>query len=104
MAPLPTTAASAALGCIGFMNAAFGLRFAPPFFFALPRFADFFAPLLAPRFFPFFAAILSPGRWNGTSIRRKTTRFPYENHVVSEENTTILALARNREGRLFLYE
>src|SRR5438046_2820238 len=37
-------------------------------------------------------------------IRRKTTRFPYENHVVSEENTTILPLARNREERLSLYE
>jgi hypothetical protein len=30
----PTTAASTALGLIGFMNAAFGLRFLPPLFFA----------------------------------------------------------------------
>jgi hypothetical protein len=30
--PEPTTAASTALGLIGFMNAAFGLRFLPLFF------------------------------------------------------------------------
>ena len=29
MAPLPTTAARSLLGCIGFMNAAFGVRFLP---------------------------------------------------------------------------
>src|SRR5438445_13892552 len=74
---LPTTAPSAASGCIGFMNAGFGARFAPPLrfalrlalravpraFFAPPRFAP---PRLAPPFFAaFFVAILSPGRWNG---------------------------------------
>jgi hypothetical protein len=32
--PEPITAASMALGAIGFMNAAFGLRFLPPLFFA----------------------------------------------------------------------
>src|SRR6185295_11330695 len=32
IAPLPITAPSAALGFIGFMNAAFGLRFLPDFF------------------------------------------------------------------------
>src|SRR5690242_19937909 len=72
----PTTAPSAASGCIGFMNAGFGARFAPPrfdprlalralprAFFAPPRFAP---PRLAPpRFAAFFVAILSPGRWNG---------------------------------------
>jgi hypothetical protein len=35
----PTTSASAALGCIGFMNAALGFRF-PPFLAAF-RFAGF---------------------------------------------------------------
>src|SRR5687768_7222705 len=50
---VPTTAERAASGCIGFMNAAFGLRFAPPFFFA----AFFLAP---PFFAPFFLAMWSP--------------------------------------------
>src|SRR5690242_9467257 len=73
---LPTTAPSAASGCIGFMNAGFGARLAPlrlaprdalralpRAFFAPPRFAP---PRLAPpRFAAFFVAILSPGRWNG---------------------------------------
>src|SRR5688572_6513406 len=53
----PTTDWSCSDGCIGFMKAAFGVRFAPL------RFADFFAPpRLAPPFFapprfapPFFA-------------------------------------------------
>src|SRR5690348_11886572 len=91
---VPTTAPSAASGCIGFMNAAFGVRFAPPFFavvrfaldfFAPPRALDFFAALFfAPPFFaaflaPFFAAILSPGRWNGWGLLCEGARFPYEN-------------------------
>src|SRR5581483_4658936 len=46
MGELPTTAASWALGCIGFMNAAFGLRFAAffagRFFAAAGRLAAFF--------------------------------------------------------------
>src|ERR1051325_1448794 len=94
MAPLPTTALSAALGCIGFMNAAFGLRLAPPFFFA------FFAP------FRFFAAILSPGRWNGIPVcLRRSPGFPYENRAVSEWNSTISPMERKpvpknaREGK-----
>src|SRR5436190_21988959 len=76
---LPTTAPSAASGCIGFMNAGFGARFAPERlvvrlvlravarFFVPPRFAPFFAPRFA-----FFVAILSPGRWNGVrfSLRK----------------------------------
>src|SRR4051812_47286977 len=69
---VPTTADSSASGCFGAMNAAFGLRFAPPFFaaflafFAPPFLAPpFFAPPFLAAFFPFFAAILSPGRWNG---------------------------------------
>ncbi|MGH7603058.1 MAG: hypothetical protein ACRENK_03565 [Gemmatimonadaceae bacterium] len=73
---LPTTAESSPLGCIGFMKAAFGVRFLPeddfrrllfrpPFLaaFFLDDFLaedfrdeDFFLPLLF-----FFAAILSPG-------------------------------------------
>jgi hypothetical protein len=40
IAPLPITAASVAVGFIGFMNAAFGLRFLP--------FAFFFAILISP--------------------------------------------------------
>jgi hypothetical protein len=70
---LPTTAARSLLGCIGFMNAAFGVRFLPedfrrllfrpPFFAAFLddflaedfRDEDFFLPLLF-----FFAAIVSP--------------------------------------------
>jgi hypothetical protein len=41
IALLPITLPSEALGCIGFMKAAFGLRFAPLFFFAA-GFLDFF--------------------------------------------------------------
>src|SRR6476646_9103293 len=79
---LPTTAPSAASGCIGFMNAGFGARFAPERlavrrvlraparFFAPPRFAPFFAPRLA-----FFAAILSPGRWNGDGFPSESRSF-----------------------------
>ncbi|HEX3059390.1 MAG TPA: hypothetical protein VHP62_08520 [Usitatibacter sp.] len=64
MGLLPTTAASVALGFIGFMKAAFGLRFAPDFFFGAALFAAFFigffaAGRLAADFFdlPFLAAI-----------------------------------------------
>jgi hypothetical protein len=46
------------------MNAAFGLRFAPPFFAAFLAGA-FLAPPFFAAFFAYFAAILSPGRWNG---------------------------------------
>src|ERR687887_2623940 len=79
---LPTTAPSAESGCIGFMNAGFGARFAPvrlrPLalraparFFAPPRFAPRFAPRLA-----FFVAILTPGRWNGETVfPLKSARF-----------------------------
>jgi hypothetical protein len=76
---LPTTLARSLLGCIGFMNAAFGVRFLPdedlrrlllraPFFAAFRpdlREEDFLAEdlrdedFLPPLFF--FAAILSPG-------------------------------------------
>src|SRR3954469_17064653 len=105
----PTTAPRAALGCIGFMNAAFGVRFAPLFF--APRLALFLAPpffappFLAPFFAPpflapfFFAAILSPGRWNGNRLRTfsKSTRFPYENTLLSEGNSTTLAMERKRK-------
>ncbi|HET7598531.1 MAG TPA: hypothetical protein VFK15_16500 [Burkholderiales bacterium] len=41
IALFPITAPSAPLGCIAFMKAAFGLRFAPLFFFAAV-FLDFF--------------------------------------------------------------
>src|SRR6476469_4755331 len=65
MGLLPTTAASVELGFIGFMNAAFGLRFAPDFFFGAALFAAAFfigffaAGRLAADFFdlPFLAAI-----------------------------------------------
>jgi hypothetical protein len=40
---LPITAASDALGVIGFMKAAFGLRLAPDAFFGAAFFAGFFA-------------------------------------------------------------
>jgi hypothetical protein len=61
----PITAASVELGVIGFMNAAFGLRFAPAFFagfLAAAFFIGFLAAgFLAAGFFaaflPFFAAI-----------------------------------------------
>ncbi|MGV3626311.1 MAG: hypothetical protein ACO1PN_01350 [Betaproteobacteria bacterium] len=45
--PLPITAPSAALGCMGFMNAALGLRFAAAFFFFAAGFllAFFFAAI-----------------------------------------------------------
>src|SRR5215470_17336887 len=76
----PMTAARAASGCLGAMNAAFGVRFfaflAGAFF---ARFTAFFPPFLA-AFLPFFAAILSPGRWNGWGCRPlKIIDFPYEN-------------------------
>src|SRR3954469_3998237 len=98
---LPTTAPSAADGCIGFMNAAFGVRF----FFAPPFFADFFIDFLAPPFLAdffappflapfFFAAILSPGRWNGIVCLRRNARFPYENGAFSEGNSTISPMER----------
>src|SRR6266480_5846425 len=80
---LPTTAASAASGCIGFMKAGFGARFAPvrfaprlalrapPRFFAPPRFAPArFAPRLA-----FFVAILTPGRWYGVTVPSEKRSF-----------------------------
>src|SRR5262249_41963362 len=80
----PTTAASAASGCTGFMNAAFGVRFAPPFFaaffagfFAAAFLAAFLAPPFFAAFFAFFAAILSPGRWNGWGVMpHAIRRFP----------------------------
>jgi hypothetical protein len=49
MAPDPMTALSALLGCIGFMNAALGVRFLPDFF------AAFFAVLLTAFLAPFLA-------------------------------------------------
>src|SRR5687767_619748 len=61
---LPTTAESMPSGCTGLMNAAFGLRFAPPRFFPAFFREDFFAPLrppfFAPRFLPRFVAMRSP--------------------------------------------
>jgi hypothetical protein len=78
---LPTTLARSLLGRIGFMNAAFGVRFLPedfrrllfrpPFFAAFLvdflaedfRDEDFFLPLLF-----FFAAIVSPGLMIGCDL------------------------------------
>jgi len=78
---LPTTEERSLLGCIGFMNAAFGVRFLPEDFRRLlfrPAFfvaflddflaedfrdEDFFLPLLF-----FFAAILSPGLMIGCEL------------------------------------
>ena len=62
---VPTTAPSCSLGCIGFMNAAFGVRFAPDFLVADLRdfFADFealFMPL--PRLADFFDALFFVAR------------------------------------------
>src|ERR1043165_3132549 len=65
MGLLPTTAASVELGFIGFMNAAFGLRFAPDFlrgaaFLVAAFFIGFFAAGRLPADFfdlPFLAAI-----------------------------------------------
>src|SRR4029079_14395523 len=102
---LPTTAPSAASGCMGFMNAAFGTRFAPFFaaffgaflaaFFAPP----FLAPFLALFFPPFFAAILSPGRWNGWGQSpRRCVDFPYENRPPSRAKGIIISVGRNREN------
>lgn len=65
----PTTSESAALGCIGFMNAALGFRLAD--FFATFLFADFLAA------FFFFAIETSPVRgpnvdcWGGTKNCRR---------------------------------
>jgi hypothetical protein len=50
----PITAASVALGFIAFMNAAFGLRFLPPLFFAF-FFAIFNSPLIG------FGTLFYPG-------------------------------------------
>ena len=87
---LPTTEARSLLGCIGFMNAAFGVRFLPedfrrldfrPLFFAdfLPldlddlredfRAEDFLPPL-------FFVAILSPGLMIGCELLQRVKRRP----------------------------
>src|SRR5215217_6626727 len=92
------------------MNAAFGTRFAPPFFFAAflapPFFAaprlflapPFFAPPFLAAFFPFFAAILSPGRWNGWGlIPVKIADSPYENRPPSRAKGIIIGVGRNRE-------
>jgi len=85
---LPTTEARSLLGCIGFMNAAFGVRFLPedfrrlfrpPFFAAFLddflaedfRDEDFFLPLLF-----FFAAILSPGLVIGCELLQRVKRRP----------------------------
>jgi hypothetical protein len=60
----PTTCASSALGVIGFMNAAFGLR--PDFLAALRAGAAFLALFFAAFFALFFAlflAIWSPLEW-----------------------------------------
>src|SRR5687767_12636578 len=84
---LPTTEARSLLGCIGFMNAAFGVRFLPedfrrllfrpPFLAAFLfgdllaedfRDEDFFLPLL---FFLF--AILSPGLVIGWDLLQRKT-------------------------------
>jgi hypothetical protein len=67
MGPLPTTAASFALGCIGLMNAGLGLRFLPDDFLALlavflraaGRFADLLADFFLPAVFFLLVAIAS---------------------------------------------
>ena len=71
---LPTTEARSLLGCIGFMNAAFGVRFLPEDFRRLLLRPAFLVAFLVdfgqrhfgtsdslPSFCFFFAAILSPG-------------------------------------------
>src|SRR5215207_7555524 len=98
------------------MNAAFGVRFAPPFFapaflappfFAPPRLAFFAPPFFAPPFLaaffpPFFAAILSPGRWNGWGLNPvKIADSPYENRLPSRAKGIIIGVGCNRECALF---
>jgi len=94
---LPTTLARSLLGRIGFMNAAFGVRFLPedfrrllfrpPFLAAFLddflaedfRDEDFFLPLLF-----FFAAILSPCLMIGCKLLQRVKRRP------SGEQTIVL--------------
>jgi hypothetical protein len=64
--PDPTTAASASSGCIGFMNAAFGVRFFFAAFFGAAFFTVFFlVAFFAPDFFAafFFVAIEISPEW-----------------------------------------
>src|SRR6476661_665772 len=94
---LPTTAASCASGCIGFMNAAFGVRLAPDFFavffLAEDFFAeDFFAPFLA----VFFAAMLVSWECEQVLALGET--------LYDGAQDTIPQSARNREFRDFPYE
>src|SRR5690348_16629650 len=113
MGELPTTAASCASGCIGFMNAAFGVRLAPerlavffpalffaedflaPPFFAAPFFAEdffadyFFAPFLA----VFFAAMLVSWECEQVLALGET--------LYDAAQDTIPQRARNREFRVF---
>src|SRR6476661_3271839 len=113
---LPTTAERAASGCIGFMNAAFGVRLAPDFFavffLALDFFAeDFFAPFLAAPFLAedffaedffapflavFFAAMLVSWECEQVLALGET--------LYDAAQDTIPQSARNREFRGFPYE
>src|SRR6516164_8136707 len=92
---LPTTAASVADGVIAFMNAAFGLRFAPDFFaaaffagaflaaffgagFLAAFFADFLAGFFADFLAPFLAVamVLLPVCWHERTTRSVLKRWP----------------------------
>jgi hypothetical protein len=95
IAPLPTTVESCALGCIGFMNAAFGVRFFEDFFaafFAGFLAADFFAVFFAPDFLAlfFFAAISSPRGVGRAYFSRRCA-------VASCEQAKTPRVERNRE-------
>src|SRR5689334_2641319 len=107
---VPTTAPSAASGCIGFMNAGFGARLAPERlavrrvlraparFFAPPRFAGFFASRLA-----FFAAILSTCRSNGDGYPYESRLFSLRARPALEAKSMSAVGERNRETRHFPY-
>ena len=94
IAPEPTTLARSLLGCIGFMKAAFGVRFLPDdddlrrLLFLAPERAELFLPpdldddlrdedfrdedFLPPLFF--LVAILSPGLVIGCELLQRETR------------------------------
>lgn len=75
----PTTSESAALGCIGFMNAALGFRLAV--FFATFFFADFLAA------FFFFAIETSPVRGPNVSCGGGTKNCREEKLSIFSMNT-----------------
>src|SRR5256885_15615010 len=93
IALVPTTARRAASVCIGLMNAALGLRFAPHRFAV---FRDAFLALLRPPFLPpfFFVAMRSPG------VGERSCCFAYEKQgwsLLRRANSKKLHRERNRQ-------